>query len=66
MSPIITHEDELELAKMEKELVSKLKKLAGVQESLLSSQKKYIDDVENERKRNPKRQNKRNRRKQRS
>lgn len=43
--PIITHEDELELAKMEKEMVSDFKKLAKIQKSLIESQKKYIDNV---------------------
>jgi hypothetical protein len=33
MSPIITHEDELELANMEKELVSQIKKLAKTNSS---------------------------------
>ncbi len=47
MSPIITHEDELELAKMEKELVSQLKKLARTQNALISSQKKYADNIMN-------------------
>ncbi len=45
MSPIITHEDELELAKMEKELVSQFKKLAKAQSALISSQKKYADNI---------------------
>ena len=45
MSPIITHEDELELAKMEKELVSQLKKLARSQSALIGSQKKYADNI---------------------
>ncbi len=45
MSPIITHEDELELAKMEKELVSQLKKLARAQSALINSQKKYADNI---------------------
>lgn len=43
--PIITHEDELELSKMEKDMVSDLKKLANIQKSLIESQKKYIDNV---------------------
>jgi len=45
MSPIITHEDELILAKTERELVSQLKKLARAQNSLISSQKKYAEDL---------------------
>ena len=45
MSPIITHEDELELAKMEKELVSQFKKLAKAQNSLNSSQIKYAENI---------------------
>ncbi len=45
MSPIITHEDELELAKMEKELVSQFKKLAKAQSVLISSQKKYAENI---------------------
>ncbi len=45
MSPIITHEDELELAKMEKELVSQFKKLAKAQSALISSQKKYAENL---------------------
>ncbi|MFX1594582.1 MAG: hypothetical protein ACFFBK_00805 [Promethearchaeota archaeon] len=47
MSPIITHEDELELAKMEKELVSQFKKLAKAQSALISSQKKYAENISN-------------------
>ncbi len=45
MSPIITHEDELELAKMEKELVSQFKKLAKAQNALIASQKKYAEKI---------------------
>jgi hypothetical protein len=45
MSPIITHEDELELAKMEKELVSQLRKLAKAQRTLISSQQKYAENI---------------------
>ena len=45
MSPIITHEDELELANMEKELVSQIKKLAKAQNTLIDSQKKYADNL---------------------
>ena len=45
MSPIITHEDELELAKMERELVSQFKKLARAQSTLISSQKKYAENI---------------------
>ena len=45
MSPIITHEDELELAKMEKELVSQFKKLSKAQSTLINSQKKYAENI---------------------
>lgn len=45
MSPIITHEDELELAKMEKELVSQFKKLSRAQSTLINSQKKYAENI---------------------
>jgi len=45
MSPIITHEDELTLAKTEKELVSQFKKLAKAQSALISSQKKYAENI---------------------
>lgn len=45
MSPIITHEDELELARTEKELVNQIKKLAKVQSDLINSQKKYADNL---------------------
>ncbi|MHA2181534.1 MAG: hypothetical protein ACXAAH_08940 [Promethearchaeota archaeon] len=45
MSPIITHEDELELAKIEKELVSHFKKLAKAQSTLINSQKKYAENI---------------------
>ncbi|NVM43493.1 MAG: hypothetical protein HWN79_01130 [Candidatus Lokiarchaeota archaeon] len=45
MSPIITHEDELELASMEKELVSQIKKLAKAQSTLIDSQKSYADNL---------------------
>ncbi|MFX1532284.1 MAG: hypothetical protein ACFFBC_14300, partial [Promethearchaeota archaeon] len=45
MSPIITHEDELELAKMEKELVSQFKKLSRAQSTLISSQQKYAENI---------------------
>ena len=45
MSPIITHEDELELASMEKELVNQIKKLAKAQNALIDSQKKYADNL---------------------
>lgn len=43
--PIITHEDELELAKMEKELVGHLKKLINAQSVLISSQTKYAENI---------------------
>ncbi|MFX1417401.1 MAG: hypothetical protein ACFE9N_00630 [Promethearchaeota archaeon] len=45
MSPIITHEDELELAKMEKELVSRFRKLAKSQSALINSQIKYAENI---------------------
>ncbi len=45
MSPIITHEDELELSSLEKELVSQIKKLAKAQSTLIDSQKKYADNL---------------------
>ncbi|MFX1571316.1 MAG: hypothetical protein ACFFB0_01070 [Promethearchaeota archaeon] len=45
MSPIITHEDELELAKMEKELVSQFKKLAKEQINLIGTQKRYAEHI---------------------
>ena len=47
MSPIITHQDELELAKSEKELVSQFKKLAKAQQSLINSQIKYAEHIAN-------------------
>ena len=43
--PIITHEDELELAKMEKELVGQIKKLINAQSVLISSQTKYAENI---------------------
>jgi hypothetical protein len=45
MSPIITHEDELELASIEKDLASKIKKLAKSQNTLTNSQKKYAENL---------------------
>ncbi len=45
MSPIITHEDELILAKTERELVSQFKKLAKAQSALIGSQKKYAENL---------------------
>ncbi|MHA1915776.1 MAG: hypothetical protein ACW986_00585 [Promethearchaeota archaeon] len=45
MSPIITHQDELELAKSERELVSQFKKLARAQSALISSQEKYAENI---------------------
>jgi len=45
MSPIITHEDELELSKMEKELVAQFKKLAKAQTNLIAIQKKYAEHI---------------------
>ncbi|MBD3253978.1 MAG: hypothetical protein GF383_02745, partial [Candidatus Lokiarchaeota archaeon] len=43
--PIITHEDELELAKIEKDLAKKLNKVAKEQNNVISSQKKYADNI---------------------
>jgi hypothetical protein len=45
MSPIITHEDELILAKAEKDLVAQFKKLAKAQNSLINSQIKYAENI---------------------
>ena len=45
MSPIITHEDELELARSEKELVNQIKKLAKAQNDLINAQKKYAENL---------------------
>ncbi|MHA2390925.1 MAG: hypothetical protein ACXAEX_03060 [Promethearchaeota archaeon] len=45
MCPIITHSDELELAKAEKELVSHFKKLSRAQSALISSQLKYAENI---------------------
>lgn len=45
MCPIITHQDELILAKSEKELASQLKKLSRAQSSLINSQIKYAEDI---------------------
>ncbi|TFG04221.1 MAG: hypothetical protein EU539_11235 [Promethearchaeota archaeon] len=45
MSPIITHEDELELAKGEKDLTSQLKKVAKLQRSVSKSQIKLAEDI---------------------
>ena len=45
MSPIITHEDELILAKSERELASQLKKLAKAQSDLIGSQVKYAENL---------------------
>jgi hypothetical protein len=45
MSPIITHEDELILAKTEKELANQIKKLAKAQSSLIASQKRYAENI---------------------
>ena len=45
MSPIITSEDELELAKLEKELVAQIRKLAKAQSTLIDSQKKYAENL---------------------
>lgn len=43
--PIITHEDELELARGEKKLVSDLKKLVKAQDSVIGAQKKLAETV---------------------
>jgi hypothetical protein len=45
MSPIITTQDELELARMEKELVTQIRKLAKAQSTLIDSQKRYADNL---------------------
>ena len=45
MSPIITHQDELELAKSEKELAVQLKKLAKWQRAVGSTQIKHAADL---------------------
>ncbi|MHA1106895.1 MAG: hypothetical protein ACTSPN_14450 [Promethearchaeota archaeon] len=45
MSPIITHEDELELAKTEQELSKQINKLAKAQITLINSQKKYAENL---------------------
>jgi len=43
MCPIITHEDELELASTEKDLVNHIEKLAKAQKSLINAQNKYAE-----------------------
>jgi hypothetical protein len=43
--PIITQEDELELAKTEQELVKRIKKLSKAQTSLINSQQKYAENL---------------------
>jgi len=43
MCPIITHEDELELANTEKDLVNHIKKLAKAQNNLIDAQNKYAE-----------------------
>lgn len=45
MSPIITQEDELELAKMERALADKMKKIAKAQTVVINSQKKFAENV---------------------
>ncbi|MHA1195368.1 MAG: hypothetical protein ACTSRH_04575 [Promethearchaeota archaeon] len=45
MCPIITHEDELELATLEKELADQILKMAKAQTVLISSQKKYAENL---------------------
>jgi hypothetical protein len=47
MSPIITHEDELILAKAEKDLVAQFRKLAKAQKNLINSQMKYAESIAN-------------------
>jgi hypothetical protein len=47
MSPIITHEDELILARSEKDLVAQFKKLAKAQKNLINSQMKYAESIAN-------------------
>jgi hypothetical protein len=43
--PIITHEDELELAKTEQELVKQIKKHSRAQTVLINSQQKYAENL---------------------
>jgi hypothetical protein len=43
--PIITHEDELELAKTEQELVKQIKKHSRAQTALINSQQKYAENL---------------------
>lgn len=45
MCPIITHEDELILAKSEKNLVEELKKLAKTQSAVISAQRKLAETI---------------------
>jgi len=45
MTPIITHEDELELSKLERELMTQIRKLAKAQSTLIDSQKKYAENL---------------------
>lgn len=45
MSPIITHDDEIELAKMERELASKMRKTAKAQTVVINSQIKFAENV---------------------
>ena len=45
MCPIITHEDELELANTEKDLVNHIKKLAKAQNNLIDAQNKYAETL---------------------
>ncbi|MFX1394440.1 MAG: hypothetical protein ACFFAH_12815 [Promethearchaeota archaeon] len=47
MSPIITHEDELDLAKNEKQLATQLRKIAKWQRAIGSSQNKIAADLAN-------------------
>ncbi|TFG21750.1 MAG: hypothetical protein EU533_05065 [Promethearchaeota archaeon] len=43
--PIITHEDELELAKTEQQLVKEIKRLTRAQKTLINSQQKYAENL---------------------
>ncbi|GAI34373.1 unnamed protein product [marine sediment metagenome] len=43
MTPIITHEDELELSKLERELMTQIRKLAKAQSTLINSISEPVD-----------------------
>jgi hypothetical protein len=45
MTPIITHEDELDLAKTEKELSNNIKKVADLQRTVANSQRKLAESI---------------------